>query len=118
MSTVRLTRSVSTVPKSTEGLRSSRNQAVISRSSVYWRIRRVQPGGDVPVHGADVVARLVLAESCQVDAAPVEQAAVVALEQAVEPADHVPVESLEDALRRRYGRGTPPAAAHWGPGCA
>jgi len=35
--TVRLRRSASTVPKSTDGLRSSRNQAVISRSSLYSR---------------------------------------------------------------------------------
>ena len=33
ISTVRLTRAESSVPKSTEGLRSSRNQAVRSRSS-------------------------------------------------------------------------------------
>ena len=35
--TVRLRRSASAVPKSTDGLRSSRNQAVSSRSSVYSR---------------------------------------------------------------------------------
>ncbi len=37
ISCVRLTRPSSAVPKSTEGLRSSRNQAVISRSSWYSR---------------------------------------------------------------------------------
>ncbi len=37
ISTVRFWRSASAVPKSTDGLRSSRNQAVSSRSSVYSR---------------------------------------------------------------------------------
>ena len=63
-------------------------------------VRRVHPGGDVPVDVADVVAVLVLAQVGEVHAVAVEQAPVVALEQAVEPADDLPVEALEDALRR------------------
>jgi hypothetical protein len=43
---------------------------------------------------------LVLAQVREVDAVAPEQAAIVALEQAVEPADDVPVETLEDAFRR------------------
>ena len=63
-------------------------------------VRRVHPGGDVPVDVPDVVAGLVLAQVGEVDAVAVEQAPVVALEQAVQPADDLPVEPLEDALRR------------------
>ena len=59
-------------------------------------VRRVHPGGDVPVDVADVVAVLVLAQVGEVDAVAPEQAPVVALEQAVEPADDRPVEPLED----------------------
>ena len=55
---------------------------------------------DVPVDIADVVARLVLAQVGKVDAVAVEEAAVVALQQAVEPADHLPVEAQQDALGR------------------
>ena len=63
-------------------------------------VRRVHPRGDVPVDVADVVADLVLAQVGEVHAVAAEQAAVVALKQAVEPADDLPVEALEDALRR------------------
>ena len=63
-------------------------------------VRRVHPGGDVPVDVPDVVAVLVLAQVREVHAVAVEQAPVVALEQPVEPADDLPVEALEDALRR------------------
>ena len=77
-------------------------------------VRRVHPGGDVPVDVADVVAVLVLAQVGEVDAVAPEQAPVVALEQAVEPADDRPVEALEDALRRRRGRGHRLAAARPG----
>ena len=74
---------------------------MISRSSTYWRTYVVvHPGADVPVDVPDVVAGLVLAQVGQVDAVAVEQAPVVALEQAVEPADDLPVEALEDSLRR------------------
>jgi hypothetical protein len=43
---------------------------------------------------------LVLAQVGEVDAVAVEQRPVVPLEQPVEPADDLPVEPLEDALRR------------------
>ena len=74
---------------------------MISRSSTYSRTYGVvHARGDVPVDVADVVAELVLAQVGEVDAVAVEQGPVVALEQAVEPADDLPVEALEDALRR------------------
>ena len=63
-------------------------------------VRRVHPGGDVPVDVPDVVAGLVFAEGREVHAVAVEQAPVVALEQAVEAPDDLPVEALEDAFRR------------------
>ncbi len=101
ISTVRFSRSESTVPKSTDGLRSSRNQARdLAVLHVLPDVDRVHPGGDVPVDVADVVAGLVLAQVGQVDAVAAEQAPVVALEQAVERPDDLPVEALEDALRR------------------
>jgi hypothetical protein len=43
---------------------------------------------------------LVLAQRGQVDTVPAEQAPVVALKQAIQPADDLPVETLQDALRR------------------
>ena len=63
-------------------------------------VGRVHPRGDVPVDVADVVAGLVLAQRGEVHAVAVEQAPVVALKQAIQPADDLPVEALEDALRR------------------
>jgi hypothetical protein len=67
---------------------------------ILANIRCIHPGGDVPVDVPDVVARLVLAERRQVDAGAVEQRPVVALKDAVEPADDLPVEPLENSLRR------------------
>ena len=67
---------------------------------VLPHVGRRCPRRDVPVDVADVVAPLVFAEVREVDAAAVEQRPVVALEQAVESADDLPVEALEDALRR------------------
>ncbi len=87
-------------PKSTEGDRSSRNQAVISRSSLYSRTCGIcSARGDVPVDVPDVVVELVFAQVRQVEAEAPEQGAVVALQQAVEPADHGPVQPAQDAFR-------------------
>jgi hypothetical protein len=63
-------------------------------------VRNVHPCGDVPVDISDVVTGLVLAERGKIDAVAVKQAPVVALQRAVQPADDLPVEALEDALRR------------------
>ncbi len=63
-------------------------------------VGRVHPRGDAPVDVPDVVTVLVLAQVGEVDPVAPEQAPVVALEQAVEPADDLPVEALEDAFRR------------------
>ena len=63
-------------------------------------IRRRCPGRDVPVDVADVVPVLVFAQVREVDATAVEKRPVVALEQAIQAADDLPVEPLEDALRR------------------
>ncbi|HEY7828570.1 MAG TPA: hypothetical protein VIB99_10060 [Candidatus Limnocylindrales bacterium] len=63
-------------------------------------VGQVDPGRDVPVDVANIVARLVLAQVSQVDPIAVEQAPVLALEQPVEPADDLEVEPLEDAFRR------------------
>ncbi len=101
MSTVRFWRSSSTVPKSTDGLRSSRNHAVISRSSLYSRtygvsIRAVTFQSMYRTSSPGWYSR----SAARSTPVAVEQAPVVALEQAVQPADDLPVEALEDALRR------------------
>ena len=67
---------------------------------VLAHVRRVHARRDVPVDVAHVVAGLVLAQVREVHAVAVEQRAVVALEQAVQPADDRPVEALEQLLRR------------------
>jgi hypothetical protein len=67
---------------------------------VFANVRRIHPGGDAPVDVPDVVAVLVFAQVREVDAVAAEQRAVVALKQAVEPADDLPVEALEEAFRR------------------
>ena len=66
--------------------------------------RRVHPRGDVPVDVPDVVAGLVLAEVEEVRADPAERRAVVPLEQAVEAADHLPLEAAEEPLGRLGAR--------------
>jgi hypothetical protein len=63
-------------------------------------IRRVHARRDVPVDVPDVVAGLVLAQGGEVHAVAVEQAPVVPLQQAIQAADDLPVEALEDAFRR------------------
>ena len=92
----------------------------------------LQPGGDVPVDVADVVVMLVLAQVGQVEAGAAHQGAVVALEQAVEAAQHRPFEALEQRLgiavvgeaadrsSSAFGHGRPPRVpvACPAPGCA
>ena len=98
-------------PKSTDGLRSSRNQAAISRSSVNTRTCGcLQARRDVPVDVAHVVVVLVFAQVGQVQAGAAHQRAVVALQQAVEPADHRPFEPPQHTLGagpRGAGRAAP-----------
>ncbi len=56
--------------------------------------------GDVPVDVPDIIEVLVFAQVREVDPRAQEQAAIVALEQAIEASDHLELEALEDALRR------------------
>ena len=63
-------------------------------------VGRVHARGDIPVDVADVVLGLVFAQVGKVDPVAVEQAAIIALQQAVQPADDLPVQALQDALRR------------------
>ena len=73
-------------------------------------VRGLQAGGDVPVDVAHVVVVLVLAQVGEVEAAAAHEGAVVALQQAVEPAQHGPLEPAQQRLgpardRRGGGRG-------------
>ena len=68
-------------------------------------MRRVQPGRHVPVDVANVVAGLVLAQVAEVGALPSDQRSVVALEPAIEPADHPPLEPAQDPVGGQRGRG-------------
>ena len=61
---------------------------------VLAHIRRAHARRDVPVHIANVVFGLVLAHFGQVEAEAVEQGAVVALQDAIQAADDVPVQAL------------------------
>ena len=61
-------------------------------------MRRLQARGDVPVDVADVVVVLVFAQVRQVEPGAAHQRAVVALQQAVEPADDRPFEPAQRAL--------------------
>ncbi len=82
---------------------------------VLAQVRRIHPRRDVPVDGADVVAELVLPQVGQVETVAAEQAPVITLEQSVEAADDLPVEALEDALRRGRRRSGAPSSGRSGP---
>ena len=79
---------------------------------VHPHVRGLQPRRHIPVDMADVVVVLVFAQIGQVHTEPAEQAAVVAVEQTVQAADHGPLQPQQDLLRitRRLGHG-PPAAS-------
>jgi hypothetical protein len=62
-------------------------------------VRRREPRGDVPVDVTHVVVQLVFAEVGEVEAEAAEQRAVIALQQAVEPAQHGPFEPPQQAIR-------------------
>ena len=76
-----------------------------SRSSlILAHVRRLQPRGDVPVDVAHVVVVLVFAQVGEIEAEAAEQRAVVAVQQAVETADHRPLEPPQDAPQDLRGR--------------
>ena len=81
---------------------------------VLAHVRRLQPRRDVPVDVADVVVVLVFAQVGEVEAEAAEQRAVVAVQQAVEPAEHRPLEPPQDALRIARSTGDVPPG---GSGC-
>ena len=66
-------------------------------------IGRIHARRDVPVDVANIIFRLVFAQIGKIHPVAVEQAAVVALQQAIQPADDLPVEALQDAFRRCRG---------------
>ena len=55
---------------------------------------------DVPVDVAHIVTVLVFTQVRQVDAGAAEQRTVVALQQAVQPAQHRPLQAAQDRFRR------------------
>ena len=67
--------------------------------------RRIHPCRHVPVDVADVVTGLVLAEVEEVRAEAAERGAVAPLEQAVEPADHLPLEPMKEPFGRQPAKG-------------
>src|SRR5260370_1165714 len=64
-------------------------------------IRSIRAGGDVPVNVANVIFGLVLAQTGEIHAEAIKQGAVIALKLAIQAADDLPVEALQNALRRR-----------------
>jgi hypothetical protein len=70
---------------------------------------RVQARRDVPVDVAHIVVGLVLAQVGQVEPAAAHQRAVVALQQAVEPPDDMPLQLPQQAvgLAGQAGQGLP-----------
>jgi hypothetical protein len=78
----------------------------------HAHVRRLQPRRDVPVDVAHVVVVLVLAQVGQVQPAAAHQGAVVALQQAVQPAD---ARSIPGGAARSVGRRRPVAAPGWAP---
>ena len=69
-------------------------------------MRRLQPRGHVPVDIAHVVVQLVFAQVGEIEAEAAEQRAVIALQQAVEPAQHGPLEPAQQPLRIDAAAGT------------
>ena len=85
---------------------------------VLAHVRHPEPRGHVPVDVAHVVVRLVLAQVGQVVARSEQEAPVVAVQGAVEPAQHAPLQPLQQPLgvdrrgRRRLGHGGHAAQPH------
>ncbi|MNY40168.1 hypothetical protein D3C86_1748910 [compost metagenome] len=61
-------------------------------------MRRLQPRGHVPVDVAHIVAGTVFAQIGKVQPEAAEQGAVVALEHAIEPAHHGPLQAAHQHL--------------------
>ena len=61
-------------------------------------VRRLQPRGDIPVDVAHVVVQLILAQIGEIEAEAAEQRPVVALQQAVETAQHGPLEAAQQPV--------------------
>ena len=79
---------------------------------VLAHVRRGEARGDVPVDVPHVVAVLVFAEVGEVEPVAAKERPVVAVQHAVEPPDHRPLETAQDRLRRsrrvsvRFGHGS------------
>ena len=89
-------------PKPIDGDRSSSSQAVSSRSSEYWRtygvsIRAVTFQSMWRTSSPGSYSR----RSRKSSPDPAEDRAVVALQEAVEAADHLPLEAVQELLGRR-----------------
>ena len=107
----------SAVPKSRLGDRSSEQPGLeLAVGDGLADVGLLEPGGDVPVDAADVVARLVLAGLAELGAVAGHEAEVVAVEQAVEAAADQQVEAAQDLFRvaRRGHRGGRRREGHGG----
>ncbi len=65
----------------------------------------VHARGHIPVYVPDVVARLVLAQIGKIQPGPIKERAVVALQQAIQSSDHLPLEAQQKRLRGGGGAG-------------
>ncbi len=85
---------------------------------IHSHVRGLQPCRYVPVDMANVVVELVFPQIGQVHTKTAEQAAVVAVEQTVQAADHGPFQPQQDLLRITDRPGHGPPAAFREPVCA
>ena len=67
---------------------------------VLAHVGRGETSGDVPVDVPHIVAVLVLAKVGEVEPVAAEECPVVAVQHAVQPPDHRPLETAKDGLRR------------------
>jgi hypothetical protein len=71
----------------------------------FLHVRHLQPCGDIPVDMAHVVVILVFAQVGQIDAETAKQRVIVAVQQAIEPAQHGHFKAAQRGLRRWRQRG-------------
>jgi hypothetical protein len=86
-------------PKFTDGLRSAGTRPYIPILVVHPDIGGLKTRGDVPVDVPDIIVILVFAQVGQIQPESAKERPVVAVQQAVQTADHGPLQAQQDCFR-------------------
>ena len=68
--------------------------------NILAHVGRIHARGDIPIDVANIILRLIFPQVGEIHPVPIEQGAIIALQESIQAADDLPIEALQDPFRR------------------